>query len=191
MSAGTTLRVWTIQGPGWWNVLQQRGVIRGDGRRVCHHSRPAYNWLMGQMHRRIPGYSGAFPIWFWYSPKPDLRHSAHLARGEKGLRIELELPREVVLLSDFETWHCVLNRWHLSLSWRESREWDRKTKEFDQFGATLPAALEAELQATWERIFDMDRVRGTKLWGPVDSIQGVCDRVLLSEVRHVCEFVAR
>jgi len=96
-----------------------------------------------------------------------------------------------VLLSDFETWHCVLNRWHLSLTWRESREWDRRTKGYDQFRHTLPAPLEAELQATWNRVFDLDLVHRTKLWGPVDHVQGVVDRVLLSEVRGVREFVAR
>jgi hypothetical protein len=143
------------------------------------------------MHRRVPGYGGAFPVWFWYSPRPDLRHSAHLARGERGFRIELELPRDVVLLFDFEAWHCVLNRWHLSASWRESLESDRKTKGLDQFRATLPSALDAELQATWERVFDMELVRRTELWGPGDSIQGVSDRVLLSEVRNVREFAAR
>jgi hypothetical protein len=185
------VRVWTIQRPSWWRTLQQRGLIHADGRRLCRNFRPAYNWMMGQMQRRISGYTGAYPVWFWYSPKPDLRHGGHLARGERGMRIELELPRSIVLLSDFETWHCVLNRWHLSLSWRESREWDRKTKGFDQYRGKLPAQLEVELQSTWERVFDIDLVRRTKLWGPVDSIQGVADRVLLSEVREVREFVAR
>ena len=37
----------------------------------------------------------------------------------------------------------------------------------------------------------MDPGSRTKLWGPVDTIQGVSDRVLLSEVLHVREFVAR
>jgi hypothetical protein len=168
-----------------------RGEIRGDGRRACHHFLPAYRWMMEQMRRRVPAYGGGFPIWFWYSPKPDLRESGCLDRGDRGLRIELELPRENVLLSDFQTWHCVLNRWHLSRSWRESREWDRKVKGYDQFRSELPASLEAELQATWERVFDLDLVRRTKLWGPVDRIQGVVDRVLLSQVRGVREFVAR
>ena len=191
-SYGTgTTRAWTIQRPSWWRTLQERGEIRGDGRYVCHHFRPAYKWMMEQMRRRVPGYGGGFPIWLWHTPKPDLRHSGHLARGEQALRIELELPREIVLLSDFETWHCVLNRWHLSLSWRESREWDRRTKDYDQFRQTLPPSLEAELQATWDRVFDLDLVHRTKLWGPVDHVQGVVDRVLLTEVCNVREFVSR
>jgi hypothetical protein len=147
--------------------------------------------MMDQMRRRVPCYGGGFPIWLWCPPKPDLRHSGHLARGEQALRIELELPREIVLQSDFETWHCVLNRWHLSLTWRESREWDRRVKGYDQFRHALPESLEAELQATWDRVFDLDLVHRTKLWGLVDHVQGVVDRVLLSEVRDVREFVAR
>lgn len=87
-----------------------------------HHFRPAYRWLMSQMKERVAGCRGLWPIWFWHSPKPDLRHSAHLPRGERGVRLELELPRDRTLLLDFETWHAVLNRWHLSQSQRESEE---------------------------------------------------------------------
>jgi hypothetical protein len=127
----------------------------------------------------------------WHSPKPDLRHGAHLPGGERGVRIEVELPRDRVLLLDFETWHCVLNRWHLSCSWRESREWDRKTKGLDQFWSPLPPILEAELQSTWERVFDFELLRRAKIWGPIDKIQGVTDRILLEEVRNVKEFAGR
>jgi hypothetical protein len=141
MNAKGTIPARTMQRPSWWRALQERGEIHGDGRYACHHFRP-YKWMMEQMRRRVPGYGGGFPIWLWHSPKPDLRHSGHLSRGEQALRIELESPRELVLVSDFETWHCVLNRWHLSLTWRESREWDRKSKGYDQFRHTLPAPLE-------------------------------------------------
>ncbi len=187
----STLRAWTIQAVAVWERFQQCGVLHADGRRICRHFRPAYRWLMEQMAQRIPDYSGCFPIWFWHSPKPDLRHGGHLASGECGVRIELELPRERVLLFDFQTWHCVLNRWHLSLSRRESREWDRKTKGFDQHATPLPPPLEAELQASWERVFEFDRLRRTKLWGPVEEIQGVTECVLLEEVRRADEFAGR
>ncbi len=191
MNGDGSIRVWTIQSPSWWHTLRKHGEIRGDGRRANVYYRPAYKWMMGQMRCRIPAYSGGFPVWFWFSPKPDLRRGAHRERGEHALRIELELPREIVLLSDFQTWHCVLNRFHLSLTRRESREWDRKVHGHDQFAPELPAPLETEIQATWERIFDLDLVNRTKLWGPVKRIQGVVDRVLLSQVRGVREFVAR
>lgn len=75
LNGRNVVRVWTLQRPPWLRTLQQRGVIHADGRRVCHHFRPAYRWLMAEMYQRIRGYNGGFPIWFWYSPKPDLRHS--------------------------------------------------------------------------------------------------------------------
>ena len=146
---------------------------------------------MEQMARRVPGYTGGFPVWFWHSPKPDLRCAGHRSAGERGVRIELELPRERVLLFDFQSWHCVLNRWRLSLSERESKEWDRRTKGLDQHRAPLPAPLEAELQATWERVFDLDRLRCARLWGPINEIQGVTEYVRLEEVRGVTEFLAK
>ena len=158
-SRGDTIRAWTIQSEAAWQAFQGRRVLRADGRRVFRHFRPAYAWLMAQMKRRLAGSTGRYPIWFWHLPKPDLRRRAILPRGERGVRIELELPRERVLLFDFETWHCVLNRWGLSLSLRESRDWDRKIKGFDQHQALLPPPLEAELQASWERVFDLDRPR--------------------------------
>lgn len=160
-----TVRGWTIQRADCWERFRRQGVLRADGRRIYRHFRPAYRWLMQQMARRLTGCTGRFPVWFWHSPKPDLRHGGYLPAGERAVRIELELPRERVLLLDFQSWHCVLGSSHLSLSWRESREWDRRTKGFDQYRAPLPTPIEAELQATWERVFDLDRLRRTKLWG--------------------------
>lgn len=185
------IRAWTIQRPSWWRTLQRRGEVRADGRRVCRNFAPSYRWMMEQMHLRIPEYRGGFPIWFWFSPKPDLRDSGILPRGVQAHRIELELPRARILLSDFGSWHCVLNRWHLPISWRESRDWDRKTKGYEPFVTALPDQFEAELRATWTRVFDLHTLNRCKLWRPVTRIQGVVDRVLLSEVRSVQAFVAR
>lgn len=191
MTPDGTIRVWTIQPAAWWRSLRTRGMLHGDGRRIYGHFRPAYRWLMRQMVIRVPGCRGRAPIWVWQSPKPDLRHVAHLPRGEPGVRVELELPCNRVLLFDFETWHCVLNRWHLSLSWRESREWDRRIKGLDQYRTLLPEPFESELQAAWERVFDLARLRRTKLWGPIDKVQGVTEYVRLDEVKRVEEFIAR
>jgi hypothetical protein len=172
-------------------LFQKRGVLRADGRRVFRDFRPAYAWLMAQMHKRVPGYGGGFPVWLRICPKPDMRRSAHLPRGTRGVRIEMELLAERVLLSDFETWHCVLNRWHLSSSWRESRDWDRRTANMNQFIGPLPPELERELQMPWERVFEFDLLRRSRLWGPINKIQGVTEYVRLEEVVAVREFVAR
>jgi hypothetical protein len=190
-SGSNSVRVWSIQNADCWDLFQKRGILRADGRRIQRYFRPAYQWLIEQMRGRVPGYTGGPPVWFWYSPQPDLRKRGHLQRGVRGVRLELELPRERVLLLDFETWHCVLNRWHLSRSWRESRKWDRKTEGFGPNWNPLPPALESELQATWQRVFDLDLLKRAKMWGPIDRIQGVTEYVRLEEVRSVKAFRSR
>ena len=84
----------------------------------------------------------------------------------------------------------MLNGWHLSLSWRESRAWDRRAARHP-LPPELRAELQAELLASWERVFEFDLLRRARMWGPIDRIQGVTEYVRLDEVRRVDEFVAR
>ena len=61
------------------------------------------------------------PIWAWYQwegsrRKPDLRASGYLPKGEPGVRLELRVADDRVLLSDFDLWHYVLNYWYLPKS---------------------------------------------------------------------------
>ena len=37
----------------------------------------------------------------------------HLPKGERGVRLELQVADDRVLLSDFDLWHYVLNYWYL------------------------------------------------------------------------------
>ncbi len=55
------------------------------------------------MKRRLPIYTGEYPIWLWPN-RPDLRRSAYLERGKKGvlLKVEVELDAQDVLLSEFQ-----------------------------------------------------------------------------------------
>ncbi|MBL8209865.1 MAG: DUF3841 domain-containing protein [Bryobacterales bacterium] len=170
-----TLRVWTIQRSGWWQLLQHRGILGGDGERTWPEMRAPYQWMMGQMKQRISGYGGGWPIWFWHTPKPDLRRSAHLPKGTRGVRLELEIPACRALLSDFESWHCVLNNGYLALS--EDSDIDNPTQQ--------------QKEASWSRVFDLDALKASGYWGPIDRIQGVTEYVRLDEVRSAREFLAR
>lgn len=171
-----TLRVWTIQRIGWWHLLQNRGRLGGDGRRVGWPElwRP-YRWIMGQMHHRVPGYRGGWPVWFWHTPKPDLRRPGHLPKGTLGVRLEFEIPAARALLLDFESWHCALNNWYLPLSDEEQDD----------------AANQQDKEASWSRVFDLDALRKSGYWGRIDRIQGVTEYLTLAEVRNAREFIAR
>lgn len=173
------LHAWTIQTSECWKAFQRAGTLRADGRRVWPEHRSAYQWLISQMAKRLDSYHGGFPVWFWHSPKPDLRARAHLPTGTRGVRLELRIARERALLLDFETWHCVLNGWPLPLTWREDREIERRPLS------------RCEIQKTWERVFDLPALRRSTLWGGASRVQGVVEYLLLDEVVGVDRFVAR
>jgi hypothetical protein len=117
--------LWTVQTREVWEEFQRKGVLRAEGRRVIPEFREAYQWLMEQMKERLPGYSGRYPLWAWYHPKPDLRYAGLLPRGTRGVRIEFVAPVDRILLSDFDAWHAVLNKGFLALDEAEDEAFDR------------------------------------------------------------------
>lgn len=78
--------------------------------------------------------------------------------GETGVRIALDVPDELVLLSDFETWHYPLNRWYLPRSEEDEKLFE---KELAALGlslllpANLPDQLRKRMEKSWEIIFDL------------------------------------
>ena len=194
------MRLWTIHCADAWAAAQRRGVLRADGRRITLRDlRPAYRWLMDQMRCRLSGYAGRYPVWAWSAPKPDLRWRAHLPPGTPGVRVEFVAPADAVLLSDFDAWHIVLARDYLALTEEEDEAWEGRARaatgmDFPRFEA-LPSDLQAEVRASWERIFDLDALNAAPLWhadrNDTQFVQAVLEEVRLDQVVRVTPFVAR
>lgn len=51
IGAPDLVSVWTIQPISWWEAIQERGVLTGDGRRVMHFFRPACSLALGRFLR--------------------------------------------------------------------------------------------------------------------------------------------
>ena len=66
--------------------------------------------------------------------------------------LELEIPDEEVLLSDFNAWHYVLNRCWLDDS-RNEEEYDRLQEWFDNLPGQDRERLRVE---SWQKIFDVE-----------------------------------
>ncbi len=126
------MRVWTIQPIDVWHRLKTTEVLTVDpclidSHGVADNPIDPYKWMNAQMRKRLPACAHArYPWWGWTRwegstrPRPDLRCVAWWhPLGELSVRIELELPEEHVLLSDYDAWHAVLNGWFLSLSEQE------------------------------------------------------------------------
>ncbi|MBZ0134893.1 MAG: DUF3841 domain-containing protein [Planctomycetes bacterium] len=106
------------------------------------HFTQAYLWMMQQMSARNIKCSNP-PMWAWQrwgdgSTKPVLY------KGEDAC-IELEVPDELVLLSDYNAWHCVLNGSHCSFT-------EAEDEEVHKNGDPAPEVI----WASWPRIFDLN-----------------------------------
>ena len=73
--------------------------------------------------------------------------------------MEIEVPDNDVLLSDFSNWHCVLNGGPLS-DWKKifkEIEWqDKEAGRVLKF-AEYPEDIQKEIVKSWEAVFDLDR----------------------------------
>jgi hypothetical protein len=162
------MRLWTIQGIEIYEQLVRDGVtfctkpIWGDDDKFMY----AYHWMAEQMRKRIgePPIEGIeYPLWAWYQfdsakkNKPP-RSPKDVSAGVSAY-MEIEVPDNEVLLSDFPNWHAVLSQCALS-NWKNI---DKKTDLLDkEAGRSLefneyPEDIKKEIEVSWEAIFDLNR----------------------------------
>lgn len=59
------MKVWTLKDLNAWQVLKKDGILFGNKDKVFEEFIPAYQWMMLQMQKRLPNYSGNYPVWVW------------------------------------------------------------------------------------------------------------------------------
>lgn len=162
------MRLWTIQGVEIYEQLQRDGGAYcttptwGDDDEFMR----AYRWMAEQIRQRIgePSIKDIkYPMWAWYqynsakSNKPP--RSSHDINEGLSVYMEIEIPDNDVLLSDFVNWHNVLNQWPITNWKRIVKKTDLLEKEagkslgFDDY----PVDIRKEIVKSWEAIFDLDR----------------------------------
>lgn len=195
-----TIPLWTIQPLAVWHSLCQQETLYVDATHPkfldsIDDFREGYEWMRQQMAQRIPGYEGYYP-WWAYDYKLDLRSWRYQTYPPymRYVRLALAIPQEKVLLSAYGDWHFVLNRWYLPYAtdgdeaMQELDAWDAEASQqgADVFSRQLlPEPWESQLRASWERIFDVDRLRAT------NTIQATFERLELADVLKVTEFVSQ
>ena len=198
------MKLWTVQPYHFWEVLQEEGMLCGDLSYVNKDWLPAYQWLATQMELRVGPrpHERAFPVWAWYQhdsqrrKKPDLRRSGYMTPGQRGVRIEFEIEDNLVLLSDFYLWHCVLNNGYLAESEEDDERFEAEVQasglSYNQY-CSHPD-YHQQIVASWQRVFDLDWV-DAKHWMTFQKedkqIQGAFWELRMSDVKDVTIFVAR
>ena len=162
------MRLWTIQGIEIYEQLKRDGVAYctkpywGDEPTFMY----AYKWMAKQVRQRIgepPINETKYPIWAWYQyvsskKRKPLRSPMDIQEGVSAY-MEIEIPEKDVLLSDFDAWHCVLNKGPVDDWKRIYKAIDTLEKEEErnlQF-EDYPQKLRDKIEKSWEAIFDLDR----------------------------------
>jgi hypothetical protein len=158
-------------------------VLRCDPAETEPDFAAAYRWMSEQYAERIGG--PVVPLlWAWARiPRRELLRLSGWTTGS--VLVTLDVPRDRVLLSDFDDWHAVINLWELQPRDVDDAELDRRIEAFwverEALGATgrdiglWPADLRERVVASWEAlVFDIGP--------PPRVVQAVVDRFEASEV---------
>jgi len=202
--------LWSIVTEKAWGHLHSKGCLRASRRHVDQDFLVCYHWMARQMERRLttPRPSkDAMPIWTWYQWKgaarcrPDLRARGHLPKGVRGVRVELQVADDRVLLSDFDLWHYVLNYWYLPKTEEDGEAFEKKLAraglsfyKCDHQHPLSHAQFCREIERSWERIFEVgwaDQRRAIASPPKKKSIQATMWEILLDDVVQVKAFTAR
>ena len=153
--------LWTIQPEAVYDIVQSTGTYRANRELMWSYPdlREQYQWLAGQMRTRIghaPEYV-EFPIWAWYRHNnrhhpPDLRRVRWCCGngGEKFVCMELDVPSEMVLLSDFDAWSIIL----LNALISDTEEEDKALEaSYEQLSPDGKIAFRSR---NWERAFNVE-----------------------------------
>ncbi|WP_431028885.1 DUF3841 domain-containing protein [Lysinibacillus sp. LZ02] len=170
------MKYYTIQSKEAYEQAMNKGTMSASKEYVWEEFLVAYDWMIQQMNNRI-GHNGTYPIWLW-TEKRDLHDEALLPSGTAGVQIEVEMPTQQVLLSDFEAWHMVLMNDFLALSGEED----------ELFSA---GKLNITKEASWERVFDLQLLNGSDYWAGEQVIQVTTGEINVSQFKKVEHFIAK
>ena len=161
------MRLWTSQTIEFYNELMEKGIAYCT--RVSEFAQEndfAYRWIAEQTRKRIgepPMPEIKLPVWAWYqydsakSNKPP-KSPRNIQEGVSAY-MEIELPDNEVVLSEYNNWHAVLNLCPLT-NWKRI---GKKTDLLDKKAGRLldfneyPIEIQKEIENSWEAIFDLDR----------------------------------
>lgn len=152
--------LWTIQPLEVLEILDTKGVFTCDetSKSFNNDLKDSYDWLVKKMDEKgiVHPKELHYPIWAWHTmdwkhEKLDLTKDWYDEEGAKRVCLEIEIPDNEVLLSDFNLWHFVLNKSWIDDSTNEV-EYDKMHEEFDKLDRKTKNELTVK---SWEKIFNV------------------------------------
>lgn len=187
------MKLWTIQKPDAYADLIKEGVYRTDPKYISSNKLEAYGWYAEQLAQRVspPPPGTSYPVWAWYKlnneqKKPDFRTSGYAKTGTELVCMELEVPNELVLLSEYNDWICALQGLYIHDT--------GKDELYDYESSMLEAMSEEQrtraIRNSWNKIFDIRSFFSTKGCRGI-NIQGAIWEIRKEYVRKTWTFKAK
>ena len=185
--------LWTIQPEKVYQSILENGVYRCDfSRSPMKDWKAQYDWLAAQMTKRLgkPPAGVSYPVWAWYQwegvrKKPDLRRErwGNGWEGDRFACMEIDVPDNEVLLSDFDTWSIILLNGFISNSEEENTTLEAKYESLSK------EEQKKMKDKNWEGAFDLTYIdNGWVLRG--DSIQATFWELRKEMIRKVWMFTS-
>ena len=193
------MRLWTIQPIEVWEEMNRLGYYACNPKKAMYISdkevsfKESYDWLVLEMEKRIGKRPNgvSYPVWAWHTrdwkhKKPDLRNIGLGNKGEKSVCIEVEVPDNQVVLTDFDVWHFVLNKWYFDESYSEE-EWEKLNAKYDRLDRDVTEKVKIQ---SWQRVFDVSPFKNE--WCQRGRyVQATFWVLYLKDVKEVRFFTAR
>ena len=165
------MRVYTIQTVAFYEELMRNGVVYCNREsECCLDSKVQYDWMAEQMRKRVgepPRPEIKYPIWVWYQyiskkrPVPTMSSKDMEKEETEAVMLELEVPDNQVLLSNYFIWHLPLSHWAICNK-NEDKQLYKELGEYEKAHGKCyemheyPENIQRKIIATWERVFDMN-----------------------------------
>lgn len=154
------MRLWTSQKIGFYEDLMNNGIAYCN--QLGYFAKEndfAYKWMVEQMKQRIgePPLQITLPVWAWYQYSSRKKNKPPLSPIDKGhdgkeMMMEIEVPDNEVLLSDFSLWHFPLNGWNIISDKRLKKKVEEHFfTEFDK----KPPEIQKLIMDSWVKVFDL------------------------------------
>jgi len=137
----------------------------------------AYDWMKESMDSAgLPGRKpGITPWWCWISLWGERVKPSAEGSQPGDVLLELSLPKDQLLLSDFYMWHAPLNYWCM-LDEPESTQFEAELAAADLSlydDVPVPEPFHSRVQAGWNQIFSLDLKNDFTYDFEAKTIQGV------------------
>lgn len=206
-------KIFTIQPKGVYDILVNTGVYNSrkelcdtlkDMDDTTNQWQHAYSWMREKLVKKtgIAPPEDIYPIWGWLptadSPMPkDLRLSFYKnwsSVRQEFVVIELLLPTEDHLPSEFSAWHYALNGWFLSndeqIALFEKECAERGLNLFSGECLNLPLDVQEKIKQSWDACLDIHQLDSLEGMSPY-SWQTVFWEIKLKNIVSVRKFVTK